>query len=168
MLESVPINHLRLTLQQLVSLLPSLPPLYQLRVHLLCHLLIPLLLLFCHPTILDGLNMSISLLFSLLFHLLLMSFHRLSLLFPLFTLCVRHLTRGRSKCFLWHPPGFAYRSQRPKFPDVKPGTTIDSLAWLRGCYLQGRCLCTCVGVSRHCGMLAPEQQTKIPSGVQSD
>ena len=88
-------NFYQLRLQQLVSLLPSLQPLYPLSVHFLRHLLVPLFFFLCCPSVLDCLNSSLEVLYqydttlttrmgshlSLLFffvpHFLLLCFHRI-------------------------------------------------------------------------------------------
>ena len=54
--------------QQLVSLFSAFPPLDQLSVHLLCHLVVSFLFLFGFPAVLDGLNPPVPLLLLFLFH----------------------------------------------------------------------------------------------------
>jgi hypothetical protein len=91
-------------LQQLVSLLPPLQPLHSLRMHLLRQLLVPLLLFFCRPLILDSFDLGLPFSLLFLFHLSLPSFCSRSCLISSNALGITCLACSGTERWFWGVP----------------------------------------------------------------
>lgn len=110
------------TVQQLVPLLPSLPPLNKFLVHFLFHLCISFFLLFCCSPILDSLDTAVVFLLLLILHLLfpcLGCFLHIILLFPL---RIGRLTSSWPECLLWSVPILPVDSQPSRYRGGFSGT----------------------------------------------